>query len=65
MRKERWDSEDQERTAVVRKQKEIDDGLQEIKMVALIPVDFAVHMSGSLLVCFLIYFLIDCWVLRA
>lgn len=44
-----------------RRQKEIDDGLQEIKMVVLIPVDFAVHMVRlSIPVYFLIYFLIDC-----
>lgn len=31
---ERWESEEQERTAMVRKQSKIDEGLQEIKTVA-------------------------------
>ena len=31
---ERWESVEQERTAVVRKQRKIDEGLQEIKTVA-------------------------------
>lgn len=42
--KERWESEDQERTVVVRREEKTDDSLQEIKMVVLISIDFAINM---------------------
>lgn len=54
----RWESKEQERTAVVRRQRKIDDGLQEIKTVALYLLILLLTCSGRKLVCFLICFLI-------
>lgn len=41
---EKWESEEQERRAVVRRRREIGDGSQEIKTVALISVASAVSV---------------------
>lgn len=61
---EKWESEEQERTAVVRRRREIGGGSQEIKTVALISVASAGSMVRQRARCFFIYFLIDCQVCR-